>query len=65
MIKKYAEISWTVFDVQTLAPSLTDEQAKDWLANNQNHIQDRLIEKGWDVIEDLLSSDGISLEGEI
>ena len=51
----YAEVAWTVGDIQALRPEMTDEQAAEWLEFNQKHIQDRLVELGWDVIEALLS----------
>lgn len=60
-VEKFATVTWTAADVQTLAPSLSDEKAADWLHDNQTHIQNRLIELGWDVIETLLTTDGISL----
>lgn len=62
MSPKYVTLSWCAEDVLTLAPRLTYEQAEEWLANNQKHIQDRLCELGWEVMETLLSMDGISLE---
>lgn len=53
----YAKVVWTVDDILTLKPDWTDEQAEEWLACNQKYIQDRLVEVGWEVIEDLLPSD--------
>ena len=53
----YAEVAWTVGDIQVLRPEMTDEQAAEWLAFNQKHIRERLVELGWDVIEALLSYD--------
>ena len=53
----YAEVAWTVEDIQALRPEMTDEQAAEWLEFNQKHIQNRLVELGWDVIEALLSYD--------
>lgn len=53
----YAEVAWTVEDIQTLRPEMTDEQAAEWLQSNQKYIRDRLVELGWDVIESLLSYD--------
>lgn len=58
----FARMGWSVADVQSLASGLDDSAAEEWLANNQNHIRDRLIELGWGVIEDLLQADGTSLD---
>jgi len=57
----YASLAWTANDVQTLAGDLTDEEAEEWLSNNQNHLRDRLCELGWGVMESLLSADGIKI----
>jgi hypothetical protein len=51
----FAEVAWTVEDIQTLRPEMTDEEAAQWLESNQKYIRDRLVELGWDVIESLLS----------
>jgi hypothetical protein len=56
---RYAEVSWTAADVQTLAPKLSETEAEDWLARNEKYICDRLTEIGWDVISTFLSMDGI------
>ncbi len=53
----YAKVVWTAGDVQTLAPKMSEEEAEEWLQNNEGHIQDRLIELGWDVISCLLDHD--------
>lgn len=55
--KKYAIVSWTVEDVQTLRPDWSDQKCEEWLYANQRYIQDRLVELGWQVIEDLLGSE--------
>jgi hypothetical protein len=60
-VETFAEIKWTAEDVMTLAPRMTEEEAKEWLANNESHIQDRTVELGWSVIEDLLSMDGVDM----
>jgi hypothetical protein len=57
----YASVGWSAEDVKTLAAGLTDEQAIEWLENNQNHIIDRLVELGWGVLETFLAKDGIEL----
>lgn len=49
----FAEVMWTPGDVQSLA-KLTEEEALDFLVDNQKRIRDRLVELGWEVISDLL-----------
>lgn len=51
---KYATVSWTAEDIQTLRPDWTPDQCEEWLESNQRYIQDRLVELGWEVIETLL-----------
>jgi hypothetical protein len=55
---KYAEVAWTTEDVLTLRPDMTIEEAEEWLQVNEKHLRDRLIERGWDVMETLLAFDG-------
>jgi hypothetical protein len=58
--KRYAQVTWAVGDITSIT-DLTDKQAEEWLENNQKHIQNRLVELGWEVITDLLSYDGIEV----
>lgn len=53
-MKTYANVGWTVGDVQSLRPSMTDEQAAEWLENNGKYVSERLVELGWEVLEALL-----------
>jgi hypothetical protein len=57
----FASVGWTVGDVQTLAGDLTDEQAEEFLCRNDKHLQDRQVEHGWEVLENLLTMDGIKI----
>lgn len=54
---KYATVTWTAEDVQTLRPNWTLEKCAEWLDGNERYIQDRLVELGWEVIESLLGSE--------
>lgn len=54
---KYATVSWSGGDVQTLRPELTDEQAEGFLQRNGRRMADRMIEVGWDVMQTLLDMD--------
>jgi hypothetical protein len=53
----FAEVAWTAEDLQTLRPNWSDEQCEEWLDRNEDYIQTRLIELGWEVMESLLSGD--------
>jgi hypothetical protein len=55
---KYAEVSWTAEDVQTLRPEMTTEQAEEALQSIEKHLRDRLVELGWEVMDDLLRFEG-------
>lgn len=52
--KFFAAVRWTVDDILTLRPNWSKEKAQEWLENNQSHIQNRLVELGWEVINTLL-----------
>lgn len=58
---KFAQVSWTAADVQTLAPRLTDAEAEDWLEANAKYITAALVDAGWDVISGLLHFDKIDM----
>lgn len=46
---KYASVSWTMGDLQTLF-DVDDDTATKWWEKNSNAVRARLIEYGWDVI---------------
>lgn len=52
--KSFAIVAWTVEDIKTLRPKWTEERCEAFLVANERHIQDGLIELGWEVIEILL-----------
>ena len=55
--KNFATVTWTAYDVQSLKPDWAVEKCEEFLEDNARRIQDRLIELGWEVIEDLLTED--------
>jgi hypothetical protein len=55
--KQFAKVSWTVNDILDLRPEWTREQAHQWLVCNNRHLQDRMIESGWEIIKSLLEYD--------
>jgi hypothetical protein len=54
----YAKVVWTTSDVQDLF-DVNEEQAAEFLNNNERNIQDRMVELGWSVIEDLGHFEGL------
>lgn len=57
----FATVGWQIEDVQSLAPRMTDDEARAWLLKNEKYIAERLIELGWDVIQTFLRMDGIDM----
>ena len=53
-METYAKVEWTADDILTLRPEWTKEQAEEFLEMNEKHIQNRLVELGWEVIESML-----------
>ena len=60
-MNRYAEISWTAADVQTLAPRLTEEEAEEFLRMNAKYIAQATIEYGWGCLETYLRMDGVDM----
>jgi hypothetical protein len=58
MDEKFARVAWSAGDVQSLF-DVNDAEAVTFLQNNEKHIQDRLVELGWGVLETLGSIDGL------
>jgi hypothetical protein len=40
-------------------PKISELEAIDFLERNSKHIQDRIVELGWEVIETLMQMDGL------
>lgn len=57
-MKSYAKTSWTAGDIQSLRPNMNQTEAEEFLKSNENHLRDRLVELGWEVIESLLTYEG-------
>lgn len=47
-------ITWLPGDIKSLRPDWDIDRCEEWLCENAKRIQDRSIELGWEVIEDLL-----------
>jgi hypothetical protein len=48
---KYAQVFWTPSDIKELRPEWTDEQCEEFIARIEERITDRMIQVGWQVIE--------------
>jgi len=53
---KFAETSWCVEDV-THEFDVTDEQAEDFLIENAKYIQEAMVRRGFEAIDDLVPRD--------
>ena len=62
LITRYAMVAWTsadVLDADMRHRGVTASQAEDWLDRHASTIRDAVIQRGNDVIDDLLRSDPI------
>lgn len=55
---QFAEVTWSIEDLKTLQEDWTEEQLLEWMDLNEDHIRDRLIELGWEVIDTMISFPG-------
>lgn len=51
---EFAKVVWVAEDVKSLRPDWSDEECTDFLVEEEKYIQSAMVEKGWQVIEDLL-----------
>ena len=49
-----AIVRWHPLDIQELRPKWSIKTCKEWLEDNDGHIQDAMTEAGWDAIKALL-----------
>lgn len=57
----FANVGWTAEDIQILAPTLSEQEAEDWLRSNERLIRENLIAKAWPILDAMLAYDGIPL----
>lgn len=55
---EYAKVVWRAEDVKSINGAWSLEKCEEWLQNNEDHIEERLIELGWEVMGALLSMEG-------
>ena len=53
--KKFAHIAWTIYDLDGFVPEeLTDEEREELMIEMSRPLQDRLVEVGYEIIEQLM-----------
>ena len=55
---EYAKVVWRAEDVKSINGAWSLEKCEEWLQDNEDHIEERLIELGWEVMGALLSMEG-------
>ena len=58
----YAHVKWSVDDVLTIAPKWSQEVAENFLQVNESLLQDRMIELGWQIMEQLIPKEAKGLD---
>ena len=53
----WAPVVWQAGDIQSLRPQWTAEQCEGFLAANEGHIQDAMVEAGWELIAYLVDQE--------
>ena len=53
----YGGVVWAAEYVKTLRPRWSLKRCEDFLVANDRHIQDRICELGWEVLEALLPNE--------
>ena len=57
MRTKFARVVWSIDDVLGLRPNWTRIQAAEFLEEIERVLEERMVERGWAVIEDLLPAE--------
>lgn len=53
---EFAVVKWRIADIQELRPNWTEDECIAFLEEIEGNLQDRMIERGWDVIDTMISS---------
>lgn len=56
--RTFAEVKWSIGDVQTLKPNWDEARCHEFLADNGKYIQEIMVMAGWDAMETLLWETG-------
>jgi hypothetical protein len=54
-VNNFAAVHWSVEDLQTRRPAWSEESCVDWWRSNEGHVEDPMVEGGWESIDTLLS----------
>ena len=57
MADTYAEVKWSVGDVQTLRPNWTEAQYIEFLSDNGKYIQEAMVLAGWEAMRELIGGE--------
>jgi len=49
-----AQIGWSTYDIRSVRPDWDDERCVKFLTDNEDDIQCAMVERGWEVIRDLI-----------
>jgi len=47
---RFAPVDWHVDDIQSVYPEVSEEQAAEFLRRNGKHIQEAMVQAGWNAI---------------
>ena len=53
----YAEVKWSVGDVETLRPNWTEAQYVEFLSDNGKYIQEAMVLAGWEAMRELIGGE--------
>ena len=53
----YAEVKWSVGDVETLRPNWTEAQYIEFLSDNGKYIQEAMVLAGWEAMRELIGGE--------
>ena len=54
MSNEFAKVVWKWQDIQSLMPEWTEAECVSFLEKYEKHIQEAMLEAGWEAIETLL-----------
>lgn len=52
---EFAVVKWRIADIKELKPEWSNDQCIEFLERIEGNLTDRMIERGWDVIESLIN----------
>ena len=58
----FASVSWSIEDIKSVKPDWTDEQCETFLRYEEDEIQSKMIQSGWETIKAILACYGDDYE---